>query len=295
MSAREQLTGLGIWSGELRFLRDRGPAREAAAELEQLGYSALWLPGGTGTGRPLFEVLAELLDASERVLIASGILSIWVQDAASTALDSAKVACEHPGRFLLGLGTSHTKFVDQRAREQLRRPLTAMRGYLDELDAADTAGPQPERILAALGPRMLELARDRAVGAHPYFVTPAHTRFARELLGPERLLAPEQAVVLESDPAIAREVARSHMASYLELPNYTGNLLRFGFAEEDMREGGSDRLVDALVAWGDERAVAERIAEHREAGADHVALQVISGQRGQLPLAQWRRLAELLA
>jgi len=289
-----ELKGLGIWSGELRFMRDRAAAREAAAELEQLGYSALWLPGGTGTGRPLFEIVGELLRATDRVLIASGILSIWVQDASTTAADCVAVQRDHPGRFLLGLGTSHARFVDERARELLRKPLSAMRGYLDELDAATPPGAGPERVLAALRPRMLELSRERAAGAHPYFVTPEHTRFARETLGPGPLLAPEQAVVLESDPTRAREIARAHMATYLELPNYTGNLLRFGIEEADLADGGSDRLVDTVVAWGDEDAVAARIAEHREAGADHVALQLLSDRRGELPLAAWRRLAALI-
>jgi probable F420-dependent oxidoreductase len=147
-------------------------------------------------------------------------------------------------------------------------------------------------VLAALGPKMLDLARERSAGAHPYFVPVAHTRAARERLGPEPLLAPEQAVVLDPDPARARETARAHVTRYLELPNYTNNLLRHGFTEDDLRDGGSDRLVEAIVAGGDVDAIARRIREHREAGADHVALQVLGA--GELPRAAWRELAEAL-
>jgi probable F420-dependent oxidoreductase len=285
---------LGVWSGELRFLRDRPAAVEAAAELEELGYETLWLPGGTGTGQPIFDVAGELLQATRTATVATAIISIWVEDAESAAAGQARLRSEYPGRFLLGLGVSHGRFLDDAERALLAKPRTAMIGYLDRLDAAAGEALPGERILAALGPRMLGLARERAVGSHPYFVTPAHTAAARETLGAGPLLAPEQAVVLESDPSRAREIARQHMAIYLELPNYTNNLLRTGFDEADLRDGGSDRLVDAVVAWGDEAVVAERVAEHRHAGADHVCLQVLSGRRGELPLPEWRRLAGAL-
>lgn len=283
---------LGIWSGELRFARDRAAAREAAAELDALGFGTVWLPGGTGTGAPLLDVAGEILDAAPRATVATGVLSIWVQDAASAGAAQAALRTRHPGRFLLGLGTSHAELLeDDATRERLGRPFTEMSRYLDELDAA-CPGAEGERVLAALRPRMLGLARDRCAGAHPYIVTPDHTAAAREVLGPDALLAPEQTVVLETDPARAREIARAFLATYLGLPNYMGNLLRFGFDETDLREGGSDRFVDAVVAWGDEEAIAARVRAHREAGADHVALQVLSGRRG-LPLEEWRRLAPL--
>jgi probable F420-dependent oxidoreductase len=286
---------LGVWSGELRFKRDRGAAHEAAAELDALGYGTLWLPGGTGTGAPLFEVVGGMLAATRTATIATGILSIWIQDAERTAADHAAIRAAHPGRFLLGLGTSHVKLVDDETKALLARPRTAMVRYLDALDASIDQDTSGERILAALGPRMLELARERSRGSHPYFVTPEHTARAREALGPGVLLAPEQAVVLEPSPARAREIARAHMDVYLGLPNYTSNLLRSGdFTEADLRDGGSDRLVDAVVAWGDEDAIAGRIAEHRDAGADHVAIQVLSGRPGELPLPAWRRLADAL-
>jgi probable F420-dependent oxidoreductase len=167
-----------------------------------------------------------------------------------------------------------------------------MRHYLDELDGMEDGIPKDGRVLAALGPRMLQLAAERSRGAHPYLVTPAHTKRARELMGPRALLAPEQKVLLESDPARAREIARSALPLYLRLPNYTNNLKRLGFADEDFTDGGSDRLIDALIAWGEPDVILERIEEHREAGADHVILQVL-GSEG-LPREQWRALAEAL-
>jgi probable F420-dependent oxidoreductase len=191
---------------------------------------------------------------------------------------------DHGARFLLGIGIGHPQAV-----EEYRRPLTTIRRYLDALD--ELGVPRDERILAALGPRMLELARDRTLGAHPYFVSVEHTRVAREILGPGAVLAPEQAVVLERDPERARALARTHVSRYLQLSNYTNNLLRTGFTEDDLRDGGSDRLVDGIVAWGDEAAIRARIDEHRAAGADHVCIQVIHGRAGELPLPEWRALS----
>ncbi|MFL5843551.1 MAG: LLM class F420-dependent oxidoreductase [Solirubrobacteraceae bacterium] len=285
---------LGVWSGELRFKRDREPITEAVAELEELGYGTLWLPGGTGTGRPIFEVAEELLGATSTATVATGIVSIWVVDAQEAAAGQAALRAAYPGRFVLGIGVSHAKFVTEEERELMSKPRTAMIRYLDGLDAASTDDVSGERILAALGPRMLELARDRSLGTHPYNVTPAHTAAAREALGAGPLLAPEQAVVLETDPERARAIAREFLSVYLELPNYTNNMLRHGLEEADLRDGGSDRLVDAIVAWGDEDAIAARVREHRDAGADHVCIQVLSGRRGELPLPEWRRLAPAL-
>ena len=168
-----------------------------------------------------------------------------------------------------------------------------MRSFLDGLDEAGGVGAR-DRVLAALGPRMLELAGERTWGAHPFLVTPEHTARARKILGPEALLAPEQTVILESDPTRAREIVRAHLSTYLDFPNYSSNMLREGFEEADLQGGGSDALVDGLFAWGDEAKIAARIAAHRERGADHVALQVLGGERGELPMPQWRRLATLL-
>lgn len=285
---------VGLWSGELRFLRDRGAAHAAAAEVEELGFETIWVPGGTGSGRPMFDVVDGLLDATERVVVACGVLSIWVQDAVATARGQEALRARHPGRFLLGLGVSHPQLVDHELHARLARPRSEMAAYLDQLDAAATDGLCAERVIAALRPRMLELARDRSAGAHPYLVTPDHTAEARVTLGADTLLAPEQGVVLETDPARAREIARAHLSVYLGLPNYTGNMLRYGFTEDDLLDGGSDRLVDGIVAWGDEEAILARVREHEQAGADHVALQVLSGRRGEVPLPEWRRLSDAL-
>jgi probable F420-dependent oxidoreductase len=283
-----ELTGVGIWSPGLRD-DDAGAVREAAAELEELGFTALWMPGGAGG--PILERAQLLVDATSTATVATGILNIWAHTPEEAAEAHASIGLQAQGRFLLGLGVSHAPMVDRiRSPGTYRKPLSAMRSYLDALDDQLAPVPPGERVLAALGPKMLDLARERAAGAHPYFVPVAHTRFARERLGAGPLLAPEQAVVIDADPARAGAKAREHMARYLEMPNYTNNLLRHGFAEEDLRDGGSDRLLEAIVVTGGIEAVAERVAEHRAAGADHVCLQVVGD--GPLPRAQWRELAE---
>jgi probable F420-dependent oxidoreductase len=276
----------GIFSIALRSddSQRHGELGEAAAELEELGFGALWLGGSSAVHHAV-----PLVEATERITVATSIQSIWQYDAAETAARYAEVEAAHPGRFLLGLGVSHAKFTDQ-----YHRPYSALVAYLDALDPAGV--PADRRVLAALGPRTLKLSRDRAAGAIPYLVTAEHTAQAREVLGDAPLLAPELKVVLETDPVRARELARDALALYLGLPNYTRNLLRLGFTEDDLADGGSDRLVDALFAWGDEDRIRERIDSYHRAGADHVALQVVDGgPRESLPLEQWRRLASLLA
>ena len=282
----------GIWSSELRRHPDAGAIAEAAAELEALGYSALWFPGGQGG--EVMEAAEHLLKSTSRVPVAPGILNIWMHDPQEVATEHARLVQEHDGRFLLGLGIGHAPTVNAKQPGLYKKPYTKMRTYLDELDAATPPVPEDERILAALKPRMLELSRDRSIGAHPYFVPVEHTPVAREHLGPDAVLAPEQAVVLETDPARARERARSHMERYLTLPNYTGNLREFGFTDDDFADGGSDRLVDAIVAWGDEAAIAERVRAHQQGGADHVCIQVVGVPQGELPLHEWRTLAPAL-
>ncbi|QTD98764.1 LLM class F420-dependent oxidoreductase [Streptomyces cyanogenus] len=284
-SLKETTGRYGVWSVELRSddPARRGELDEAAAELEELGYGALWL-GGNSTA----DHAAPLIGATRRIVVGTSIQSVWQQDAATTAAAFAEVETAHPGRFALGLGVSHGPLV-----EGYHRPYTAMTGYLDELDKAGV--PAGRRVLAALGPKMLGLSRDRAAGAIPYLVTPEHTAQAREILGEQALLAPEFKVVLEADPARARETARAYLARYLELPNYTNNFLRLGFSEDDIAGGGSDRLIDAVFAWGDETRIRERVSAFHEAGADHVALQVVTAADGSvLPREEWRRLASLL-
>jgi probable F420-dependent oxidoreductase len=212
-------------------------------------------------------------------------VSVWAKPATEVSAAHRRLQSEYPGRFLLGLGVSHAPMV-----AEYRTPLRVMRAYLDALDR-DGAVPARERVLAALAPKMLELARERAAGSHPYLVDEAHTRRARAVLGAGRLLAPELGVVLETDPERARGIARRHLETYTRLPNYVNNWRRSGFGEDDVNGGCSDRLVDALIAWGDLDAIRARIAAHHAAGADHVALQVLTETPQTFPRAAWRQLA----
>jgi probable F420-dependent oxidoreductase len=234
---------------------------------------------------------AALAGSTERIALATGILNIWHEDAATVARQRAELEEAHPGRFLLGLGASHAQLA-----QNYQRPYSTMVGYLDALDNAATPVPADRRILAALGPKMLRLARDRAAGAHPAMVTPAYIKQAREVLSDGSLLAPVVTVVLESDPVRARAIARDFLELYLRLPNYTTNFERLGFTADDFTGGGSDRLVDALVAWGTDDAISDRLTEFHTAGADHLALQLITAEGGETPpLTEWRRLAGVSA
>ncbi|MGX1562039.1 LLM class F420-dependent oxidoreductase [Streptomyces sp. NPDC055506] len=282
---KETVGRYGIWSVDLRSEDPdrRGELAEAAAELEELGYGAVWLGGNSSAANA-----APLIEATSRLTVGTSIQSIWQHEADASAAGFAELEAAHPGRFLLGLGVSHAKLA-----EQYRRPYSALVAYLDGLDAAGV--PADRRVLAALGPKSLKLTRDRSAGAIPYLVTPEHTAHARELLGEGPLLAPELGVVPETDPARARALAREFIGFYLSLPNYTNNFLRHGFTEEDLRDGGSDRLIDALFAWGDETAIRAKIDSFFEAGADHVALQLIDGSpKDTLPRKAWRDLAAVL-
>jgi probable F420-dependent oxidoreductase len=281
---------VGIWSSYFRSSED-GPVRDAAAELDTLGFGALWIPGGAGG--PIFDEVARVLAVTERLVVATGILNIWMHDPGEVAASHHRLSGEAPGRFLLGLGVSHAPLVDARSGRHYERPLEVMSAYLDDLDAAPTPVPPDERALAALGPKMLELAAGRSAGAHPYLVSPEHTAFARKVLGPGPLLAPEQKVLLVTDPVEARARARETVALYLRLPNYVRNLRRIGYSEDDVSGGGSDRLIDGLVAWGDLGTIVERVREHLDAGADHVCLQVLA-PGPDAPLAEWRELGSAL-
>jgi probable F420-dependent oxidoreductase len=285
------LGSLGVWSGALRD-EQRAPVLEAAAELEELGYGTLWFPAREHEG--LADHILSILGRTRRVVVATGIVNIWTHPAPEIAAEHHAITQAHPGRFLLGVGVSHQHVVEPSGLTY-ERPFQKMVGYLDELDSAPTPVPIDERILAALGPRMLALARDRSWGTHPYFVPPEHTRIARQAIGPDKIVAPEQMVVLESDPARARSIARATMKRYLRAPNYTNNLLRLGFSADDFANGGSDRLVDAIVAWGSADHVMERIREHHDAGADHVCIQVLTETPQDLSAAMvgWRQLARL--
>jgi probable F420-dependent oxidoreductase len=251
---------LGVWDHAADWLRDA----EVLAELERLGYEQVWF----GASPPAdLSTVEPALAASSTLKVATGIVNVW--DGEPDAAAYTRVTEAHPGRFLLGVGVGHPQAV-----ARYTKPYDKLVSYLDGLD--DGGVPESGRVLAALGPRVLRLARDRTAGAHPYLTTPEHTAQAREILGEGKLLVPEQKVVLSTDPDQARAIARESLAMYLRLTNYTNNWLRLGFTEADLADGGSDRLVDALVAWGDADAIRERIAAHWDAGADQVALQVLN-------------------
>jgi probable F420-dependent oxidoreductase len=277
---------IGIWSGPLRRAEEEAAAR-AAAEIERLGFGAAWLPSGP-PGQ--LDRVRALLRSTRTLPIVTGILNIYTEpDPQRTAESFAALERDHPGRVLLGLGVGHPEVVNLEQPGRYRPPIAAISDYLDGLDRAPQPVPTDRRLLAALGPRMLRLAARRTLGAHPYLTTPEHTRLARQELGAGRLLAPEQTVVLETDPARAREVGRRFVSFYLGTTNYGNNLRRLGFRDEDL--AGSDRIIDALVAWGDEETVLRRVEDHHRAGADHVCLQVLSSEGEEFPFRDWARLA----
>jgi probable F420-dependent oxidoreductase len=283
---------IGIWTAGLNAF-PAAQAQEAAAELEALGFGALWF--GEALGRESLTNAGLLLAGTKRIVIATGITNIYGRDPVTTAAAQKTLAEAYPNRFLLGLGVSHIPLVEKLRGHIYDKPVPAMRAYLDAMDQAPyQAVPppsKPPRVLAALGPKMLQLSAERADGAHPYNTTPKHTAQARELLGTGPYLCPEQAVILETDPAKARDIARKFLAIYLTLPNYTNNWLRMGFAESDFTNGGSDRLIDAVIAWGDLKAVMSRVHEHHAAGADHVCLQALTADPKTLPLREYREVA----
>jgi probable F420-dependent oxidoreductase len=283
------LSGVGIWSNQLRY-GDADEAADAAAELEELGYTALWIPD---IGGPVLESVAHLLASTKRAVIATGILNLWMHEPDHVAASYASLIKSHGERFLLGIGCSHAPLIDSKEPGRYRKPLAATRSFLDALDAAEQPVPVENRVLAALGPKMLELSATRARGAHPYLVTPDHTRAAREVLGDGPLLLPEQAVFLTDSRDEARAVGTNFLRTYTALPNYANNLLRSGFSQDDLDEI-SDRLFDAIIAWGDEDAIVRRVEEHKQAGADHVCVQALTAEPLGFPRDQWRRLAAAL-
>jgi probable F420-dependent oxidoreductase len=286
-----ELNGIGVWSGELRY-GEESERRDAAAELEQLGYTALWIPD---VGGDVFGALRDLLEPTTTIVAATGILNLWMHPVDEVGKGFAALETDHPGRSLIGIGVSNPLYIDQTHPGQYKKPLQVTHRYLDDLDAVSPGVPRDRRVLAAMGPKMLELARDHAGGAHPFLMTPEHTKAARETLGEGPLLAPELHVVLDSDAARARAIAREGLATYLPLANYQNSWRRLGFGDDDFADGGSNRLVDRLVAWGDEAAIATRVRAFFDAGADHVCVQALtSAERTDFPRAEWRALAPAL-
>jgi probable F420-dependent oxidoreductase len=279
---KQRIGPLGVWS----FSLSRESAsfeRAAAAELEDLGYGTLWLGEAPWTKEALVHA-ALVLHGTRRLVVATGIANIWARDATAAANGANALAEASGGRFLLGLGVSHRPLVQPRG-EKYGNPLSVMSDYLDAMDRVEYDGPLPEappRMLAALRRRMLELAAQRSHGAHTYFVPPEHTARARAVLGPEPALAPEQAFVLGTDPVRARRAAREYMAFYLALPNYLNNLRELGWTDADFADGGSDALVDTIVPWGVPDVLAERVRAHHDAGADHVCVQPVTKNAGEM-------------
>jgi probable F420-dependent oxidoreductase len=290
-----RLGSTGIWTNQLDLLSG-ARAQQVAAEIESLGFGALWF--GEALGREALTVAGLLLAGTHRIVIATGIANIYGRDPVTMAAAQKTLAESYPNRFLLGLGVSHVPLVEQLRGHRYDKPVATMRGYLNAMDGAPyhaVAPPsKPLTVLAALGPQMLRLSAERADGAHPYNTTPKHTAQARELLGPGPLLCPEQAVILETNAVKARAIARKFLALYFTLPNYTNNFLRLGFTEADFANGGSDRLIDSVIAWGDVKAVLSRVDEHRSAGADHVCIQVLTGNEQEFPLREIRHIATAL-
>jgi probable F420-dependent oxidoreductase len=289
-----ELGKVGVWSGQLGVM----PAvevRKTVPEIEALGLRALWFP--ESVTKEAFSQAAILLTASREMAVATGIANVWARDTTAMANGARTLAEAFPDRFLLGIGVSHAPSAARRGHDY-RRPLTVMRDYLTGMDGAAYAGPQPASeapvVLAALGPKMLDLAAQRTAGAHPYFVPVDHTEFARRVLGPGPLLAPEQAVVVTDDAREARAIARVHACHYLALDNYRNNLLRLGWSDEDVAGDGSDELIDGVVAWGSIDDIQARVAAHLEAGADHVCVQVLNGLPDRFALDELRRLAPAL-
>ncbi|MFD0071759.1 TIGR03620 family F420-dependent LLM class oxidoreductase [Streptomyces sp. NPDC127166] len=300
VEARTGLGRVGVWT----FAHEGQPAgrvRESAAELEELGYGAIWF--GEAYGRDTFGQAWLLLSATRRITVASGIANIAFREPIATAGAARTLGEAFPGRYVLGLGghrvddTVHE--VDGYPVPTRGRALHTMRAYLDAMDAAPAHGPAPDpaprRVLAALGPKMLELAAERTWGAHPYFVPVEHTERARRILGPHAFLGVEQAVVLDADLGRAREVATAHVAGYVAAAAHqVANLRRLGFGDEDFVGGPSRRLVDAIVAYGGVEAIRRRVVQHLDAGADHVCLQVLTADPLELPDREWRELAPAL-
>src|SRR5215469_11627902 len=290
-----QLGAFGVWTTQLDILQ-AARMQETAAELEELGYGALWY--GEATGREALTKAGLLLAGTKRIVVATGIANIYGRDPVTMVAGQKTLAEAYPNRFLLGLGVSHIPLVEKLRGHRYEKPVPAMRAYLDAMDQAPyqavPPGPKLPRVLAALGPLMLKLSAERADGAHPYNSTPEHTRQARQLLGPDPYLCPEQAIILETDPAKARTIARKFLAIYLGLPNYTNNFLRLGFQESDISGGGSDKLIDAVVAWGDLKTTLNRIREHHSAGADHVCIQVLTDESKTFPMREYRELASAI-
>ena len=287
---------IGVWSGVFDA-HPMSAVQDACLEIEAMGYSTLWLP--EAVGRDPFVAAGACLAATTSLRLATGIANIYARDPMTTVACQRTLAEAYPGRFMLGLGVSHHHLVERLRKHDYSKPLAYMQEYLFEMDRAMfvAVGPNedPGRVIAALGPKMLKTAASQATGAHPYLTTPEHTQRAREIMGEGALLAPEQMVVVETDPEKARAVGRQSLAIYLRAPNYQRNLLTLGFDESDWSDpnNASDRLVDGIVAWGTPEQIKVRVDAHLDAGANHVCIQTLRSDTA-MPLDDWRSMAEVL-
>jgi len=291
----KRLGPVGAWTFDVERL-GADDARRYARDLEAAGVPVLWIPESLGS-KEVFAHAAILLAATTKLILATGIANIWARDAVAMANGQRALTDAYPDRFLLGVGVSHAPVVKMRGQGKIyEKPLEHMSEYLDAMDKAPYTGKPVEtaRVVAALGPKMLQLSAKRSLGAHPYFVPVEHTTVARTELGAGPLLAVEQAAVLSTDATIARATARRHMKRYLELDNYANNLRRLGWSDADLANGGSDQLVDAIVAWGEAPAIKKRVDDHLARGADHVAIQVIRVDLNAPASAEWKTLGPAL-
>lgn len=286
--ATAPLGRLGIWTLDWHAV-DPATTNDAAAELDDSGWGALWIAGAGGPG--IWQGADILLSATKRISVALGVASIWGSDADSAPVQFDRLTQQHGHRLLAGFGVSSPQNAVA-VGKRFGSPLSAMNDYLDSLDQAVPPLSATDRILGALGPRMVELAGKRAAGIHPFLVTPESNATNRSLMGDDALIAPHLAVVLETDPAKARQIARDGIGMYIGFPSYQANLRRLGFTDDDLISGGSDRLIDSVVAWGPLSAIERRIKEHLTAGADHLALHVLTGSQG-LPRSEWAELSYL--
>jgi len=283
---------IGLWAADFD-LQPMSKAQEAIAHVEEMGYGAVWVP--EAVIREPFASTALLLSATKQLVLATGIASLHARTAQTMQAGWKTLTEAFPDRFLLGIGVSHAPMVQGVHKGTYDKPYSTMIEYLDAMDKGIFFGAapstEPQRVLAALGPKMLKLAAERGAGAHPYFTPVEHTAFARETMGNSALLAPELAVVLETDATKAREIARKYMTTYTRLPNYANNLKRFGFTDDEITNQ-EDRLVDAIVAWGSMDTVVAAVKGHLDAGADHVCIQVLTDKTGTLPMREWQELAD---
>jgi len=269
---------VGVWTRMDGF--SVGEAADFARRVEELGYGALWIPDAFG--RDPFAHASYLFAQTSRLVIATGVVNIHLREAQATACAQKELHDQSGGRFLLGLGVSHSTMIEGMFHREYPKPVPSMRAYLDAMRDSMWWGPalseEPPIVLAALGPLMLKLSAERTLGAHPFFAPPENTRRSREVMGPDGWLCPEQKILFEPDPVRARERARAAMAGPLTMPNYRRNLMRSGFDEAELDDGGNDRVVDAVVAWGDLDALEQRVRDHLDAGATHVCIQPLSAE-----------------